>query len=199
MYYEGARPQSIRPGRNVALIVFGIVAIVLILSAVLLPILCRNQLIDLDTGCATQWQQVDNELERQSELLPKLVAVTKRYATYESSTLEKLATIQAKYAHASERDRPALASRLDGAMAQVLTLATGYPDLKADRQFRDLAFEIAGTKNRIAVERARYNAIVGYYNAHLQELPWKWFNQGLQPRKFYEPSPEALKEPELDL
>lgn len=199
MYYEGAKPQSIGTARNVAAIVFGIVVLVLLLGALLVPMICHNQLVDLDTAASMQWKQVENELERQYELLPKLVAVTKRYASYESSTLETLAATQAKYAQASERERPALASRIDGALVRVLALATGTPELKADRHFRDLAFEIAGTKNRIALERARYNAIVGAYNARLREIPWKWFSEGLQPRKFYTPSPEALKDPELDL
>jgi LemA protein len=159
----------------------------------------HNQLVALDVAADTQWKQVENQLVRQHELLPKLVGVTLRYATHEKDVLQKLFDSRARYVAASAQDGPRVAERLDGDIVQVLAIAENYPELKADGQFRDLSYEIAGTKNRIAVERQRYNEIVGLLNTRLRQLPWSLVAFGLDEREFYQAPGETLAEPDLGL
>jgi LemA protein len=159
----------------------------------------RNELVALDVAVETQWQQVENQLQRRHELLPKLVAVAQRYAAHEKDTLERLAASRAAYTSGDAGAKPRLAGELDGALVHVLALAESYPDLKADRQYGDLAYEIAGTQNRIALERQRYNEIVGQRNARLRQLPWSLFRGSMLERDFYEPPRETLADPPLGL
>ena len=159
----------------------------------------HNELIALDVAVDTQWKQVENQLERQNDLLPKLTAVARRYAAHEAEVFEKLAAARAAYAGASADAKPRLAGQVDGVLANVLALAENYPELKADQQFRDLSYEIAGTQNRIALERQRYNEIVGMLNARLRQVPWSLVAGGMQGAEFYEAPREQLADPELDL
>ncbi len=159
----------------------------------------RNQLIELNVAVDTQWKQVENQLERQYDLLPKLVAIAKRYVEHEKDVLDALFESRAAYTKAPAEKRPAAAAEVDDAVIDVLALGERYPDLKADGQYRDLFYEIAGTKNRIAVERARYNELVGSLDAKLQQFPWMLAASGIEPRTFYQPPEEKLEEPELDL
>jgi LemA protein len=159
----------------------------------------RNELVALDVAVDTQWKQVENQLQRQHDLLPKLAAVTRRYAEHEAGILEKLAEARAAYVGASAAQRPRIAGEVDGVLSNVLALAESYPDLKADAQFRDLSYEIAGTQNRIALERMRYNEIVGLLNARLRQLPWSLLAAGIESAEFYEAPREKLADPELVL
>jgi len=159
----------------------------------------RNELVALDVAVDTQWKQVENQLERQHDLLPKLAAVARRYAAHEAGVLEKLAAARAAYAGANADAKPRLAGQVDGVLANVLALAESYPDLKADQQFRDLSYEIAGSQNRIALERQRYNEIVGVLNARLRQVPWSLVADGLESASFYEAPREQLADPDLEL
>ena len=158
-----------------------------------------NQLVEAEVAVDTQWTQVEVQLVRQHELLPKLVAVAKRYAEHEAEVLEGLAAARSRYQSAPPSERPAQAGELDGMLVRVLALAEKYPALQASQHYQELAYEIAGTKNRIALERKRYNDLVGHYNARLRQLPWRLRAAGLEPRRYYEAPPEQLSEPELDL
>ncbi len=159
----------------------------------------HNQLVALDVDAEAQWKQVENQLARQHELLPKLATVAQRYVEHEREVLDSLFAARKDYAAGGPQSRPALASDLDGALVEVLALAEAYPSLRADGQYRDLAHEIAGTKNRIAVERKRYNEAVASLNARLRQMPWRLAASGIEPRAFYDAPAEQLVEPELTL
>jgi LemA protein len=159
----------------------------------------RNELVALDVAVQTQWKQVESQLQRQHDLLPKLTAVARRYAEHEAGILAKLADARAAYAGASESQRPRIAGQVDGVLSNVLALAESYPDLKADQQFRDLSYEIAGSQNRIAIERMRYNEMVGLLNARLRQWPWSLLAADLQPAQFYQAPEEKLADPDLAL
>jgi LemA protein len=159
----------------------------------------RNEVVALDTAAQAQWQQIDNQLQRRHELLPQLAAVARRYAEHEKGILEQIAASRAAYAGAAPAARPQLAGRLDGALTQILALAENYPELKADGQFRDLAYEIAGTQNRVALERQRYNETAAVLNARLRQIPWMYLAWGIESRTYYEAPAEKLTEPEITL
>ncbi|HEY8153681.1 MAG TPA: LemA family protein [Myxococcota bacterium] len=176
-----------------------LLAILLAVGSAVAAIRLRNELIALDVTVDAQWKQVENQLQRQHDLLPKLVAVAKRYAEHEAGILEKLASARAAYAGASADQRPRIAGEVDGVLSNVLALAESYPDLKADQQFRDLSYEIAGTQNRIALERQRYNETVGLLNARLRQLPWSLLADGIDGAAYYEAPREQLADPKLAL
>jgi LemA protein len=159
----------------------------------------RNELVALDTAAQAQWGQIDNQLQRRHELLPQLAAVARRYAEHEKGILETIAASRAAYAGAAPAARPRIAGQLDGTLVHLLALAESYPELKADSQFRDLSYEIAGTQNRVALERQRYNETVAALNARLRQIPWSFLAFGIEARAFYEPPAEKLTEPELSL
>lgn len=176
-----------------------ILAVAVALAAGYGGVRIRNELVALDVAVDTQWQQVENQLQRRHELVPKLVAVAERYAAHEKDTLERLAASRAAYTSGAAGAKPRLAGELDGALVHVLALAESYPDLKADQQYRELAYEIAGTQNRIALERQRYNEAVGQRNARLRQFPWSVFRGEMVARDFYEPPRETLADPPLGL
>ena len=176
-----------------------ILAVCVALSAGHGAVRIRNELVALDVAVDTQWQQVENQLQRLHELVPKLVAVAQRYAAHEKDTLDRLAASRAAYTSGAVGAKPRLAGELDGALVHVLALAESYPDLKADQQYRELAYEIAGTHNRIALERQRYNELVGQRNARLRQVPWSLFRGEMLARDFYEPPRKTLADPPLGL
>jgi LemA protein len=189
------------PGRRLGSPLLWILLIALLLAAgvVIAGIRMHNELVELDVAVDTQWKQVENQLERQYDLLPKLAAVAQRYAAHEAGIIDKLATARAAYVGANAQAKPRLAGEVDGVLSNVLALAESYPELKADQQFRELSYEIAGSQNRIALERQRYNELVGLMNARQRQLPWSLLAGGFESATFYEAPREQLVDPDLGL
>jgi hypothetical protein len=159
----------------------------------------RNDLIALESAATTQWKQVENQLARQHELIPKLVTLTERYLRHEDQLLARLLEAPgAAGASARSSDPVADAARLERALLRAFALAERSPGMRADRQFRALAREITGTKNRIAVERARYNDAVDRLNRRLEQLPWRLVSGSMASRAYYEPRPAEMTEPDLE-
>jgi LemA protein len=200
VYPDYAEHDLDREGNGISRRLLVFVLCVMAVAVVSLgTLLARNELVAIDVLAETQWGQVENQLLRQYELLPKLALVAKRYAEHERTVLADLTDSRSRYLAASPRERPALANAVDQSLASVLLLVESYPGLKADRQYRDLAFEIAGTKNRIAVERGRYNEVVGQLNTRLRQVPWKLFAFEIVPREYLDVASEQLVEPALDI
>lgn len=131
-----------------------------------------NQLVAQQEAVAAAWAQVDNQLQRRNDLIPNLVEVTRGYARHETEIFTRVADARAAMLAAGTRDqRIEAAEQMTGALGRLLALAERYPDLKADRQFARLSDELAGTENRIAVERMRYNDTVRAYNTALKRFP----------------------------
>lgn len=196
--YDLERPLPRSDAGGARLLVGGVVALAILLL-VAAPWLLHNQVVEADATAETQWHQVEVQLARQHELLPKLAAVAKRYAEHETEAIDKVLAAQSRYESVGAPARPEAAADVDRALIGVLSLASRYPELRADGHYRDLAHEISGTKSRIAVERMRYNAAVGALNARLRQFPWQWVRFGIEPREFY-PVPEShLEDPELEL
>ncbi len=92
----------------------------------------RNQMVAFDVAVDTQWKQVENQLARQHELLPKLAAIAAKYAEHEKEVLGALFRSRERYVSASAAERPKLAGDLDGALVHAMALAERYPELKTD-------------------------------------------------------------------
>jgi LemA protein len=131
-----------------------------------------NQLVTMDTDIKAKWAQVDNQLQRRADLIPNLVETVKGFATQERTVIDSVASARAKLAGAgSVPDRMAASNELSGALSRLLVVVENYPTLKSDATFTRLMDELAGTENRLSVERKRYNDSVQVYNVAVRQFP----------------------------
>jgi len=156
-----------------------------------------NRLVTLREAIDAAWAQVENQLERRNDLIPNLVAVTKGYAQHEREIFEAIATARAHMlaARGAREETIAAAGEVSSALSRLLALSERYPDLKANEQFGRLSDELAGTENRIATERRRYNESVQEYNTLVRSFPTLLTARalGFTPQKYFE-APEAAKQ-----
>ena len=132
----------------------------------------RNQLVTADENISTAWAQVENVLQRRSDLIPNLVETVKGYAKQEQQIFTAVAEARAKLAGAGSIPGKIEANRqLDSALSRLLVVVERYPDLKSNANFQSLQDELAGTENRIAVERMRFNEAVRNYNVLVRRFP----------------------------
>jgi len=176
-------------------------AIGAVLVAVALGGCGYNEMVSMRENVESAWAQVENQLQRRNDLIPNLVEVTKGYATHEQDIFEHIADARARLIAGGPRDEKiAAASDLTNALSRLLVIAERYPDLKANEQFARLSDELAGTENRIAVERMRYNDAVRAYNSYVQGFPTVLYAKslGFKPETYFE-APEAAKQvPKVD-
>ena len=150
----------------------------------------RNGLIALDEDVNKAWSDVDTQLQRRNDLIPNLVSTVKGYAAHEDSVFNGIAEARSKLAGATT---PAAKAEADAALTaglgRLLAIAENYPELKANENFIRLQDELAGTENRIAVARKRYNEIVKRYNMAIRQFPGSMFAGGLGmgTREYFEP------------
>jgi LemA protein len=155
--------------------------IALIVIAVLLVILLavtgqfvsiRNDLVTRKESVTAAWSQVDVALQRRADLIPNLVETVKGFAKHEEKAIDDVASARAALIGAkSPSQKIAANSQLDGALGRLLVVVENYPNLKANENFLRLQDELAGTENRIAVERRKYNETVQSYNTKIQLFP----------------------------
>lgn len=131
-----------------------------------------NSMVRMDVGIKAAWSQVENQFQRRNDLIPNLVQSVKGFATQEKSIMTSIADARARMAGAPNRaDQIKASNELSGALSRLLVVVENYPQLKSDANFRQLMDELAGTENRIATERMRYNEVVAAYNAALRVFP----------------------------
>jgi LemA protein len=131
-----------------------------------------NRFVSQEEAVKAQWAQVQNQLQRRSDLIPNLVETVKGYASHEQEVFQQIAESRAKLAGAqTPADTIAAANQQSSALSRLLVIVENYPILKANEQFNRLSDELAGTENRIAVERMRYNERVQEYNTGRRQFP----------------------------
>jgi len=160
-----------------------------------------NRIVALREQIDAAWAQVENQLQRRNDLIPNLIEVTRGYAAHEKEIFVHVADARAKLMSAGSRDEKIdAAGELGTALGRLLAIAERYPDLKANQQFARLSDELAGTENRIAVERMRYNEAVRAYNSAIKSFPTVLYANafGFQPQKYFEAPEEAKKVPKVD-
>ena len=132
----------------------------------------RNELVAQREAIRGAWSQVDVVLERRADLIPNLVATVKGFATQEQSVIDSVTQARAALLGArTAGERIQANSVLDAALGRLLVVVENYPQLRSSENFLRLQDELAGTENRIAVERRKYNEAVQRYNTNIALFP----------------------------
>lgn len=157
--------------------VVAVIAVVLLLLVVLLGggsyVSAKNHMVALNEDVNQAYSQVNIQQQRRLDLIPNLVASVKGYVKEEESVLTNIANARAGVlSSAGDRSTNIQANtRLDAAIVPLFRLQEAYPNLKGNEQFARLEDELAGTENRIATERRRYNETLKAYDVYIQQFP----------------------------
>jgi LemA protein len=131
-----------------------------------------NRLVSYNELIPEAWAQVENVLQRRFDLIPNLVNTVKGYAKHEAGILTEVARLRSQWGEAKTPGAKMQAAQgLEGALSRLMVVVEQYPNLKADQNFLRLQDELAGTENRISVERRRYNEVIRQYNVVVRRFP----------------------------
>jgi LemA protein len=175
-----------------------IIVVVLILLGVFGQYIgVKNTLVAKNEAVKAAWSQVDIVLQRRADLIPNLVETVKGYAQQEVTVFGDIAKARSALLSAgTPSDKIAANQQLDGALGRLLLIVENYPQLKSNENFLRLQDELAGTENRIAVERKRYNDSLQDYNTYIQQFPAsiyaKW--AGFKPNDAYFAASEGSRQ-----
>src|SRR6266702_4230063 len=184
----------------------GMILLFVIVLLILVPlgmyISVKNTLVAKNEGVKSAWSQVDVVLQRRADLIPNLVETVKGIAKQEQTVYGEIAQARSQLLSAGTPEQKIAANaRLDGALGRLLAIAENYPQLKSNENFLRLQDELAGTENRIAVERKRYNDTLQDYNTYIQKFPANIFARwaGFKPNEAYFTAAEGSRQvPKVD-
>ncbi len=189
---------------QIALIVF----VVIVLFGGIWACNKRNSFVGLRENAKAQWQQVESQYQRRSDLVPNIVATVKGEANFEKSTLEAVVSARAKATQMTiDPDKlddnsmgkyKAAQGELSGALSRLLMVTENYPSLKANAAFADLRVTLEGCENRIATERMKYNDLSRDYNKSIQFFPGNLLAGGFGAMPYFEAEAGADKAPKVD-
>lgn len=198
-------------GAKIALAVVGaIVLIVLVLGGTVAG--KYNTLVQLDQGVQAQWGQVENVYQRRADLIPNLVNTVKGAANFEKDTLTAVTEARSRVGQVTQgaienaaRDPQAFQrfqeaqDGLSSALSRLMVVVERYPELKATQGFSDLQMELAGTENRISVERMRFNEAAQKFNTERQRFPTVLIAGmlGFQEKPYFKATTGADRPPEV--
>ena len=143
---------------------------------------------------------MENQLQHQADLIPNLIEMVKDYAKHEKGVFDDIANARAAMLGASSQtDKIQTANQFEGAISKLLSIAEAYPQLKADGSFQRLQDELAGTENRLAVERKRYNDAVQQYNTDIRGIPGAWWAKigGFKQKEYFKAESGAKAVPKV--
>lgn len=186
--------------------------IVLIVVGAMLLTSCQgyNRMVEKQEAVTAQWGNVQNAYQRRADLIPNLVNTVKGYATHEQETFTQVTEARAKATQTninpenltteSLQEYQQAQNQLSQALGRLLMIKENYPELKANQNFLALQDELAGTENRISVERHKFNQIAQDYNSYIRKFPQviyaKWFK--FESKAYFEAVPEAQTAPQVE-
>ena len=173
------------------------IPLLIVAVIVIFAIIIYNRLVRDRQRVLTAWSDIDVQLKRRYDLIPKLVAAVEQYARYEESTLKTLIELRSRTGKVSDvGEKGLLESQIGGGLRSLIALAEAYPELKADRSFLQLQSELTEVENHIQYARRFYNGSVRNLNTRIGSFPdlllARSFSYTLQP--FFELDDEAEKE-----
>lgn len=179
------------------------IVIALLTLIVVAGVVLYNGLIRSRNRVDTAWSDIDVQLQRRHDLIPRLVAAVDQYAKYERATLEAVTALRTEAMQVADvRARGKAEEKLSAGIERIIALAEDYPDLKANENFLSLQNELVETENYLQFARRYYNGSVRDYNTMTETVPSNviagWFNFAL--REFFQKtSDEAANVPLVDL
>lgn len=180
-----------------------IIAIIIVL-VILIPFFylkgTYNSLVTMDEAVKAAWAQVENQLQRRYDLIPNLVETVKGFAAQEREVFIRVTEARSKVAGATTiNDKIEANNSLSAALSRLLLVVERYPELKSNTNFLRLQDELAGTENRIAVERRRYNETVKVYNIKIRRFPTNLLAGmfGFEKAAFFEVPKERQEVPQV--
>ena len=188
----------------------GIIVVVALVFIVVLGVSGYNGLVKKNENVSQAWSQVENQYQRRAELIPNLVETVKGAAKFEQETLTKV--IEARSRAAEIKVTPEMLNdpqalqrfeqvqgELSSALSRLLVTVEQYPELKANANYVALQDELAGTENRIANERRRFNEVVQDYNVAVRRFPMNVFAGmfGFGPKAYFEAKEGAETAPSV--
>jgi LemA protein len=177
------------------------VAAIVVIAALATTGCSYNRFVSQEESIKTQWAQVENQLQRRNDLIPNLVETTKGIAQQERDVFGQIADSRAKLAGAgTPEQRMQAANEQSAALARLLVVVENYPQLRSNETFNRLMDELAGTENRLAVERMRYNERVQEYNTSRRQFPANVTAGifGFKEYPLFNAPPEAERVPRVD-
>jgi len=169
-----------------------------------------NKMVEKQEAVAAQWGNVQNNYQRRADLIPNLVNTVKGYAEHEQETFTQVTEARAKATQItispenltpeSLQEYQQAQNQLSQALGRLLLIQENYPELKANQNFLALQDELAGSENRIAVERNKFNQIVQDYNAYIRKFPQVIYAKlfKFEPKAYFEATPESQTAPEVN-
>ncbi len=168
-----------------------------------------NKMVEKQESVTAQWGNVQNAYQRRADLIPNLVNTVKGYANHEQETFTQVTEARSRATQTNVNPENLTAeslqeyqqaqNQLSQALGRLLMIQENYPELKANQNFLALQDELAGTENRISVERNRFNQITQDYNSYIRKFPQviyaKWFD--FETKAYFEALPEAQTAPEV--
>lgn len=169
-------------------LVAGIIIVIIAISSIAG---IHNGLVDQRETVRSGFSDIDTQLQRRADLIPNLVSVTKGYAKHEEKVFTAVSEARSKLLAAKSVNEKAEASAaMNSALGRLMAISESYPQLKANENFIRLQDELAGTENRIAVARTRYNNVVKKFNASIQKFPTSFIASAMnfEPAEYFQPS-----------
>lgn len=160
-----------------------------------------NSLVTQSQSVDSQWSQVETQYQRRFDLIPNLVESTKGIFEQEKEVFGKLAEARQGYAGAGTQSEKAQATgELDSALARLLVIVENYPELRSSETVASLMDELAGTENRVSVERKRYNDQVKTFNTQVKRFPTNLIAPmlGFNERDYFKAVETAQEAPKVD-
>ena len=167
----------------------------IVLLIVVVAIAIYNRLVRGRNRVATAWSDIDVQLQRRHDLIPRLVAAVDQYADYEKATLEAVTALRAEAMQAAGVDaRGKLEEKLSDGLSRIIAIAEDYPDLKANENFLNLQNELVETEDYLQFARRYYNGSVRDYNTSTETFPSNliagWFR--FQEKEFFQKSSDDV-------
>jgi len=179
-------------------VIIGVIVLVLALSLIGF----YNSLIGKTQAVDNQWAQVETQYQRRFDLIPNLVNSVKGMMTQEQAVFGQIAEARTRYAGAGTvEEKVKAAGDIESALGRLLVIMENYPELRSAENVSQLMDELAGTENRISVERRRYNDLVRDYNTTIKKFPANLVagTFGFSQRLFFEAAEGAEQAPEVNL